>query len=263
MYYQNYEDYMRQVLGYPINDSNIYEKYNYRDANTYSINRTQYNLTENEIMELYPESYNLIYPLVCRACETNNEPISKAILDKMTDEIYNIVEKNQTVVNVKIGIENRELEHNDNKKTENAQTTKLSARQELKQNTFHTNSKQEIIKENISKRTPTKFESKENMANRMSSSKSENTLNRFNSRDNSVNKTENRTITKETRQQNNPFLRDLIKILILQSLFGDGVIRPPRPNPPRPHYPPVRPPFPGERPPTGMNRMDIDYTEYL
>ncbi len=28
MYYQNYEDYMRQVLGYPINDPNIYETYN-------------------------------------------------------------------------------------------------------------------------------------------------------------------------------------------------------------------------------------------
>lgn len=227
MYYQSYEDYMRQILGYPINDPNIYETYNYRDENTYSINRTQYNLTENEIMELYPESYNLIYPLVCKACETNNEPISKTILDKMTDDIYNIVEKNQTVVNVKIGVENRETEP----------------------------------KENTSKRTPTKFESRENVANKMSSSKSENILNRFNS----VNKTESRAISKETRQQNNPFLRDLIKILILQRLFGNGVIKPPRPNPPRPLYPPIRPPFPGGRPPvgTGMNRMDIDYTEYL
>ncbi|MCI9038560.1 MAG: hypothetical protein HFJ29_01545 [Clostridia bacterium] len=31
MYYQNYEDYMRQVLGYPINDPNIYETYDYRN----------------------------------------------------------------------------------------------------------------------------------------------------------------------------------------------------------------------------------------
>ena len=163
MYYQNYEDYMRQVLGYPINDPSIYETYNYRDENTYLTNQMQYNLTENEIMELYPESYNLIYPLVCKVCETNNEPISKITLDKMTDDIYKMVEKNETVVNVKIGIENREAEP----------------------------------KENTSKRTPIRFESRKNVTNGMSSSKSENTLNRFNSkseyRDNSVNKTENRT----------------------------------------------------------------------
>lgn len=46
MYYQNYEDYMRQVLGYPINDPNIYETYDYRNENTYSSNQVQNNLTE-------------------------------------------------------------------------------------------------------------------------------------------------------------------------------------------------------------------------
>lgn len=238
MYYQSYEDYMRQILGYPINDPNIYETYNYRNEDTYGVSQVHYNLTEAEINKLYPESYNLIYPLVCRMCDTNVEPISAVTIDKMTDEIYNIVEKNQTVINVKIGIENREAER----------------------------------KENTSKRTPVKFESRENVVSRNSSCKTENrenTINRFSSKsdnkDNLVNKTENRSITKETRQQNNPLLRDLIKILILQRLFGNGVIKPPRPNPPRPPYPPIRPPFPGGRPPvgTGMNRMDIDYTEYL
>ena len=77
-----------------------------------------------------------------------------------------------------------------------------------------------------------------------------------------------KTESRETRQPNNPLLRDLIRILILQRLFGGGVIVPPRPIPPRPPFPPVgpgRPPFPGGRPPygPGMNRMDIDYSEYL
>lgn len=206
MYYQNYEDYMRQVLGYPINDPNIYETYDYRNENTYLSNQVQNNLTEAEIKALYPDSYNVIYPLVCRACETNNEPISKSVVDKMTDDIYKLVERNETVVNIKIETQNRE-------------SNQVSARQETK-------------RELTPKRTPIK--------------------------------TENR----ETRQSNNPLLRDLIKILILQRLLGGGVIAPPRPIPPRPPFPPVgpgRPPFPGGRPPygPGMNRMNIDYSEYL
>ncbi len=206
MYYQNYEDYMRQVLGYPINDPNIYETYDYRNENTYSLNQVQNNLTEAEIKALYPDSYNIIYPLVCKACEANNEPISKSVVDKMTDDVYKLVERNETVVNIKIEAQNRENSH-------------VSARQEMK-------------RELTPKRTPIKTE------------------------------------TRETRQTNNPLLRDLIRILILQRLFGGGAITPPRPMPPRPPFPPVgpsRPPFPGGRPPygPGMNRMDIDYSEYL
>lgn len=206
MYYQNYEDYMRQVLGYPINDPNIYETYDYRNENTYSSNQVQNNLTEAEMKALYPDSYNIIYPLVCKACEANNEPISKSVVDKMTDDVYKLVERNETVVNTKIEAQNRE-------------NSRVSARQEMK-------------RELTPKRTPIKTE------------------------------------TRETRQPNNPLLRDLIRILILQRLFGGGAITPPRPMPPRPPFPPVgpgRPPFPGGRPPygPGMNRMDIDYSEYL
>ena len=108
MYYQNYEDYMRQVLGYPINDPNIYETYDYRNENTYSSNQVQNNLTEAEMKALYPDSYNIIYPLVCKACEANNEPISKSVVDKMTDDVYKLVERNETVVNIKIEAQNRE-----------------------------------------------------------------------------------------------------------------------------------------------------------
>ena len=203
MYYQNYEDYMRQVLGYPINDPNIYETYNYSNENTYSSNRVQNNLTEAEIKALYPDSYNVIYPLVCRACEKNNEPISESVVNKMTDDVYKLIEKNETVVNIKIETQNRE-------------SNQVSARQESK-------------RELTAKRTPIKTESR------------------------------------EIRQSNNPLLRDLIRILILQRLFGGGIIAPPKPMPPRPPFPPGRPPFPGGRPPygPGMNRVDIDYSEYL
>ena len=95
---------------------------------------------------------------MCKACEENNETISKSTVDKMTDDIYKLIERNETVVNIKIETQNRE-------------NSQVSARQEAK-------------RELTPKRTPIKNESR------------------------------------ETRQTNNPLLRDLIKILILLFPFA-------------------------------------------
>ncbi len=57
---------------------------------------------------------------MCKACEANNEPISKkSVVDKMTDDVYKLVERNETVVNIKIEAQNRE-------------NSRVSARQEMK-----------------------------------------------------------------------------------------------------------------------------------
>lgn len=107
MYYQNYEDYMRQVLGYPINDPNIYETYDYRNSeNTYCTNQNQGNLTDEQIMGWYPDIYNKIYPIICRVCETNTQPINQECIERMTDEVYDEVESNDTIVNVTIQTKN-------------------------------------------------------------------------------------------------------------------------------------------------------------
>lgn len=240
MYYQNYEDYMRQVLGYPINDPSIYETYNYRDEGTYVNNQLQCNLTQNDINKLYPEIYNLIYPLVCRACDTNNEPISAVNIEKITDSIYKSVEKNQTIVNIEIGVENSKTEHNE--KPVNLEQNRLSARQEMKKAMLQTGLKQEINKDSYSKKTCTKFENRENIIKKLPTNN------------------ENR----ETIKPNNSLLRDLIKILVLQR-FLNKINKPPIPNPPRPNYPPMRPRFLSNRPQIGneMNKMDINYNDYL
>ena len=78
-------------------------------------------------------------------------------------------------------------------------------------------------------------------------------------RTSTFNETARKTPEVENRQirDNNPFLNDLIRILILNRLFGQGFFpgRPPFPRPP------MRPPFPGgPRPP----RRDMeDYNNYL
>ena len=83
MYYQNYEDYMRNVLGYP-------------NANetTYSFQEDGYNVMDNtEDMELYPEIYKLIYPMICKICDEKiNMPITQQLVDEMTNTIYNNIE---------------------------------------------------------------------------------------------------------------------------------------------------------------------------
>lgn len=107
MYYQNYEDYMRQVLGYPITDPNIYESYDYRNVQNYedtyfSKNQPICNLSDDEIQSCYPEVYNLVYPMVCKVCDANSQPITRDLIEKMTDEVYFAIEDTNTVVNIRV-----------------------------------------------------------------------------------------------------------------------------------------------------------------
>lgn len=179
MYYQNYEDYMRSVLGYPIDNSNIYtyDAYNERNYTNYE-----------EMESLYPEIYRKINPLVCKECDGYTGPITKETVESMVDRIYSNIEMNNDIM-ININVDNRSV-----------------------QDKTRTNTK-EI--------------------------------------DNRNNNRELRVVEAENRQRrpNNPLLRDLIRILILNRLFGGSFPgrpqRPPRPPFPEPGRPPVRPPFPG------------------
>jgi len=166
MYRESYEEYMRNILGYPVN-RNIYDvnenlQYNnYSDYNSNSFDNT------SELEQYYPEIYNNIYPKIRESCLKNTKPINQTLIDNMVEEIYNSLETNQ---------ENRT-------------------------NTTLTNNVRNTI----------------------------------------PNKTENRNGLLENRQrQNNNFLRDLIRILLLRELTGRPG-RPPRPRPPV--GPGPRPPF--------------------
>lgn len=92
MNYNDYDEYMRSVLGYQ--NGNIY-------ANPYGINNdfyystipnmeTQIRTVDTEKLNVfYPEIYKLIYPMVCKACNQNlNRDITKDLIDSMTEEIY-------------------------------------------------------------------------------------------------------------------------------------------------------------------------------
>lgn len=98
MYYQNYEDYMRAVLGYANNEPNYtYDSYYPR------VEQSQY----DEIENLYPDIYRIVNPIVEDVCNRNrNKPMTEELIRTMTDEVYNSVEGSSGVqVNVQVKTE--------------------------------------------------------------------------------------------------------------------------------------------------------------
>ena len=107
MNYNNYEDYMRSVLGYQ--NGNIY-------ANPYGMeNDFYYNPMSNmenefktvdteKLNSFYPEIYKMVYPMVCKVCNQNsNREITKDLIDSMTEEIFMNFEseESQNVTNMR------------------------------------------------------------------------------------------------------------------------------------------------------------------
>ncbi len=207
MYYQNYEDYMRSVLGYPVETT----------YDNYIIQSRDYNVSyqnNNELENMYPEIYKKINPMVCEVCERSKTPITKEVLENMVEEVYQRIEINNEIwlkINVDENITQKEIQN---------RTTNTNA-----------NSKANSVR-NVSELEGAR----------------------------QVNQIENRQ-----RRPNNPLLRDLIRILILNKILGGFFPnRPPHPRPPRPPFPgPGRPPFPGG--PGGMppRPQPRDYEDYF
>lgn len=93
MNYQNYEDYMRSVLGY---SPYVGNDYTYTDEQEDIYNYTNDVMPVQQTQDLtpfYPEIYKIVYPMVCKICNVNsNKELTKDLLDQMTDEIYKNVE---------------------------------------------------------------------------------------------------------------------------------------------------------------------------
>ena len=127
-----YEDYMRSVLGYqPMN--NYQDTYNYNNYDNYSSydalpvmahmqnqgmqmmnsmmpmqNQNMQsmsarpmtamsNIQIKELEKCYPEIYQIVYPMVQKACAENRGEITRELVDRLTDEIYSAVEDRELV----------------------------------------------------------------------------------------------------------------------------------------------------------------------
>ena len=102
-----YDEYMRSVLGFQPMNYNTYNMYydNFEMSNMTAMNSLQIQELEN----CYPDIYRIVYPMVQRVCSQNTRPITKELIDNMTDEIY-------------FSIEDREMSENRKEESENRQT---------------------------------------------------------------------------------------------------------------------------------------------
>lgn len=116
MYYQNYEDYIRSILGYPVQMKNTYNS----NLDTQYEYITQTPRYSSEILELYPEIYKIVNPMVCKICEANTKPITRELIDQMTEEIYLNLESEPTIneietVNVRVNLPDEKNNKMDNR----------------------------------------------------------------------------------------------------------------------------------------------------
>lgn len=250
MYYNDYEDYMRSVLGYSNSNENTYcNSCNYgMNYNDMDYNNSNYrDTTDSNIERMYPEIYKIINPMVCRICDNNTEPVTEYLIEQMTDDIYdNVVNRVevQNVINLNIGT--REID----------ETLTSSARENRGD-----------LKENRETKGSINVSTNSNNINKAPNITNKNTSTNLKQSD-LINTNNNRSVEPEERELRSPsprrrnrLLRDLIRILLLNRL-----IRPGRPRPNRPPFRPgpvgPRPPMPGGpgfRPRPPMPRYDYEW----
>lgn len=227
MLYNNYEEYMRNVLGHSYTPGNTYEQfdnnyysydkfnhnnchncnpynncpncmnYNFTNRNTQYTN--SYN-TPSNIEQMYPDLYKLINPMVCDMCDRNNQPITEDLVEQMTNNIYDNVVNRVEIQNViNLNIETRDTEAGTSKNDCVSCSRVNNSNNRSLNNSSVINSK-----------------TKENEKN-----------------------TENRSPEPASRPRRNRLLQDLIRILILNELLRRNrpPFRPgPMPMPPRPWF---------------------------
>lgn len=116
MYYQNYEDYMRSVLGYGNSELN----YTY-DDNYYYPRVEELNVDNSELESMYPDVYRIINPTVEDVCSRNRDKqMTEDLLKSMVDEVYTTIEKNPSInidVQVRTELKNGDVRNPNAKET--------------------------------------------------------------------------------------------------------------------------------------------------
>ena len=104
MDYRNYDDYMRNMFGYSnmnCNNNMCMNMPNPFQGNMYQVS--------DDLENMYPDTYRVVYPMVVSACNMVNMPVTEEMVDKMTDDIYDrAVTDSRIKVDINIEVESRE-----------------------------------------------------------------------------------------------------------------------------------------------------------
>ena len=128
-----FDDYIRSILGYPnINNTYTPENNNYNSYYNYSAKNTVDTNNNQEIEECYPEIYRIIYPMIQNRCKRITEPLTKDLIENITNEIYSSIEVTNeiNIDNVNIASQN---EVNNSNNTSNRNSRQENKTKEVKQ----------------------------------------------------------------------------------------------------------------------------------
>lgn len=128
MLYNNYEEYMRNVLGHSYRPGNTYEQFNYNYYDRYDYNNCKNCNNISNIEQMYPDLYKIINPVVCDMCTRNNQPITEELIEQMTNNIYDKVVNRIEIQNViNLNIETREMNVGRDAKDKEGNRSSISA----------------------------------------------------------------------------------------------------------------------------------------
>ncbi len=119
MDYQNYEEYLKSVLGYSPYVQNGFTYQNSVDDMFYLGGFPEDRVENSDLTQFYPEIYKIVYPMVCKVCNINSgKRFTKELLEQMTNEIYNNVEPKETVLQERVPLKNGDVRNPNCKDTE-------------------------------------------------------------------------------------------------------------------------------------------------
>ncbi len=206
-----------------INYDNIhkFDANNFMEANNIQYYENDIEL-EEDFMEMYPEVYKKVTPIIDRVLDERKiKKVNNGVIDLLTLEIYDELENNETqnVDSNNVTDKNSNVVTNNKGTNINVSSTNTVVRNSNNNVVSKTNNNI-ISKANNSKIAPStninKFESSKTVSTNIDRNKNEKTV----------------EVATRYRNTKNPTLRDLIRILLLNKLFGNwNRPRPPRPRP--------------------------------
>ena len=140
MFDESFDEYIRSILGYPSTSMgrNMYGM----ESTMTSMGNNMPNMMSNampstmsnsELEACYPEIYKVVYPMVSTACRNNTRPITKELVDNMTNEIYFAIEGNENVtINLQTGDTNMPAQNRSSNNMNNANNTNNMNASEIK-----------------------------------------------------------------------------------------------------------------------------------
>lgn len=147
MYY-NYDEYMREVLGYPPDNRALPYEDPFQASVTY---QQDYEPRQNSLTACYPDCYKMLMPMVQKACENLYDPITEDDINRMALDIYFQFEQDD---------DRKEEEKQENRSVEKVQATQTNSSR-MAGRRFDRNLEKSISSKPITKEEMKSFENRE------------------------------------------------------------------------------------------------------